>query len=153
MKLNWLATQPVSGPPNIYQISGSFSQVKQLFLTKTFCLSFHFYAHLHLVVILGGKDHVSLPDNTSEEFLDVSLITGKIRNVDITNSENDTCNKSVVDRGDLSVCLSTGSEFLVNRTWQGLEQNLGQNPVEVAAQGRSGIASSYHSEPMQRGAK
>ncbi|XP_034254373.1 2-(3-amino-3-carboxypropyl)histidine synthase subunit 2 isoform X2 [Thrips palmi] len=106
-------------------------------------------------LLLGGKDHVQLPEISMENFSDVSLITGKVRNVDITNiasAESDSSNRSITDRGDLTVCLSTGSEFLVNRTWQGLEQNLGQNPVELATLGRSGIASSYHSEPVQRDA-
>lgn len=103
-------------------------------------------------LLSGGKDHVSLPENAIDDFVDVSLITGKVRNADISFSESDPCNNSVADRGDLSVCLSTGSEYLVNRTWQGLEQNLGQDAVELASQGRSGIASSYQSEPMRRDA-
>lgn len=37
-------------------------------------------------------------------------------------------------------------EFLKNRTWTGLEQNLGQTEVTKAIEGRKGIASNYEDE-------
>ena len=67
-----------------------------------------------------------------------------------TPTLNDSRDMSITSRADLSVCVSTGSQFLANRSWQGLEQNLGLTPVELASKGRSGIASSYQSEPIQK---
>lgn len=100
---------------------------------------------------LGGVDHVQLSETLNEDILDVSLISGKVRSVNISASTlNDSDDKSIASRADLSVCVSTGSQFLANRSWQGLEQNLGQTPVEIASKGRSGIASSYKSEPIQK---
>jgi diphthamide biosynthesis protein 2 len=40
-------------------------------------------------------------------------------------------------------------EYLKNRIWTGLEQNLGQDEIKKAEQGRKGIAASYDSEPKQ----
>lgn len=101
-------------------------------------------------LLCDGRDYVQLMESSSNENLDVSLVTGKVRNF-VIGSANDKLNdKALAARADLSVCLSTGSEFLTARSWQGLEQNLGQTPVELASQGRSGIASSYHSEPLQK---
>ncbi|KAE8748346.1 hypothetical protein FOCC_FOCC004982 [Frankliniella occidentalis] len=100
-------------------------------------------------LLSGGGDHVELSD-TPEDTLDVSLITGKVRNIDLSSSVNDSEERSVAARADLAVCVSTGSQFLSNRSWQGLEQSLGQTPVELASVGRIGVASSYQSEPLQR---
>jgi len=44
--------------------------------------------------------------------------------------------------------LTTGStlagDFLSRRTYQGLEQHLGETPVSLAVEGRKGIAKGYH---------
>ncbi|KAK3921187.1 2-(3-amino-3-carboxypropyl)histidine synthase subunit 2 [Frankliniella fusca] len=101
-------------------------------------------------LLSGGVDHVELSDNLEESSMDVSLITGKVRNIDIPSSVDNLQDRSIAARGDLSVCVSSGSQFLSNRSWQGLEPNLGQTPVELASLGRSGVASSYQSEPMQK---
>ena len=37
-------------------------------------------------------------------------------------------------------------EFLAGRTWQGLDQNLGETPVTKATEGRRGIAGGYTHE-------
>ena len=39
-----------------------------------------------------------------------------------------------------------GGQFLRDRSWQGLEQNLGSIPLSVAVKGQSGIASHYSGE-------
>ena len=36
---------------------------------------------------------------------------------------------------------------LAERSWKGLEQNLGKTPVTKATKGRKGIAISYEEEP------
>lgn len=37
-------------------------------------------------------------------------------------------------------------EFLQNRSWVGLEQNLGQTEVSKAVEGKKGIAANYEDE-------
>lgn len=39
-----------------------------------------------------------------------------------------------------------GAEFLLNRSWKGLEQNIGETKVEKAVKGRSGIPTGYENE-------
>jgi hypothetical protein len=42
--------------------------------------------------------------------------------------------------------LFSGAEFLQNRSWQGLEQDLGKTEVTKAVQGVKGIAMGYENE-------
>jgi hypothetical protein len=51
-------------------------------------------------------------------------------------------------KGDSAVStnMATGSEFLTNRSWQGLEQNLGQNEAVLASKGQSGVPQSYDTD-------
>ncbi len=42
------------------------------------------------------------------------------------------------------------SEFGTNAIFRGLEQRIGETPVTLAAQGRSGIAMSYEQEPEKK---
>ncbi len=44
---------------------------------------------------------------------------------------------------------SGGGEFLLERSWKGLEQKLGEMEVLDAVEGRPGIASSYEGEGQQ----
>ena len=41
------------------------------------------------------------------------------------------------------------ASFLHSRSWQGLEQQLGQTEVTVAAEGISGVAAGYAHEPSE----
>jgi hypothetical protein len=51
-------------------------------------------------------------------------------------------------KGDSAVStnLAAGSEFLTKRSWQGLEQNLGQNEAVLASKGRSGVPQNYDTD-------
>ena len=44
------------------------------------------------------------------------------------------------------IYLEKKGEFLQNRTWTGLEQNLGQTEVTKAVEGKKGIAARYANE-------
>ena len=77
---------------------------------------------------------------------DVSLITGRVRNAGISEDIEDS--KAVI-KSETSVAVvhsGGGGEFLNSRTWRGLEQKLGETPVEKATEGRKGIASGYKDE-------
>lgn len=78
---------------------------------------------------------------------DVSLITGKIRHnteeeegVETTNNDDG----QVALKSDGTVAINTG--FFNQRSWKGLEQNLGQTPVKLAEEGRRGTAFNYENE-------
>ena len=49
-------------------------------------------------------------------------------------------------------CLSLSGEFLDSRSWKGLEQKLGETPVQLASEGSFGIAASYEYEKLKESA-
>jgi len=104
-------------------------------------------------VCLGGRHYKELEtsqSDTTEGAADVSLVTGQIRvmSVSESSSSNVSSSDAVALKGDSAVStdLATGSEFLSKRSWQGLEQNLGQNVVVLASKGRSGVPQNYDTD-------
>lgn len=103
---------------------------------------------------LGGRHYKELEtsqSDTTEGTADVSLVTGQIRrvmSVSESSSSNVSSSDAVALKGDsaVSTYLATGSEFLSKRSWQGLEQNLGQNDVVLASKGRSGVPHNYDTD-------
>ncbi|VEN44739.1 unnamed protein product [Callosobruchus maculatus] len=81
---------------------------------------------------------------------DVSLLTNRIRGADGIEDSGGGVNgnNQIMLRSDGTLALNTsyGAGFLADRTWKGLEQNLGGTDVEKAAEGRSGLAQKYDSE-------
>jgi diphthamide biosynthesis protein 2 len=101
----------------------------------------------------GGRHYQELEtsqSNTTEGTADVSLVTGQIRVMPERESSRSSVSSSdaVALKGDSAVStdLATGSEFLSKRSWQGLEQNLGQNDVVLASKGRSGVPQNYDTD-------
>ncbi|CAH1155502.1 unnamed protein product [Phaedon cochleariae] len=81
---------------------------------------------------------------------DVSLLTNKIRsNVGDTTFVSSEGGTQIALKSDGTLALNTshGAGYLADRSWKGLEQNLGQTEVELAQEGRSGIAQKYKDEP------
>jgi len=97
----------------------------------------------------GESDCIDFEGFTSEERNDVSLITGKLRQIgreeDVARVNDE---KSLVKRDDGMVVanIHTGAGYLQNRSWKGLEQNLGQTQVKKASEGQRGIAMGYENE-------
>jgi len=49
----------------------------------------------------------------------------------------------------IRLCLIIGGgEYLLERSWQGLEQKFGETPVSDAIEGRLGIAAGYEGEGL-----
>lgn len=42
-----------------------------------------------------------------------------------------------------------GAQYLQERSWKGVEQRLGENPVQSAEPGRVGLAWEYTNEPLK----
>lgn len=98
---------------------------------------------------LGDIDDVKTNCNET----DVSLITGKLRTnrgSEIDNSElvEDNRDSRVALKSEGTVALNSnfGAGYLTERSWKGLEQNLGQSEVKLAEEGRKGIAQNYENE-------
>ncbi|XP_017781332.1 PREDICTED: diphthamide biosynthesis protein 2 [Nicrophorus vespilloides] len=89
--------------------------------------------------IAHDSDNLAATDKS-----DVSLISGNIRyNSEIKMNEE---SRLVLKESSGALIESHGAGFLANRSWTGLEQNLGQTEVMLAVDGRSGIAQGYANE-------
>ncbi|PNF43950.1 hypothetical protein B7P43_G02789 [Cryptotermes secundus] len=104
-------------------------------------------------LLLGGRHYQEVEDNldgTTEDTADISLITGQARVMPGWDSSSHSIPTSgvVALKGDSTVStnLATGSEFLTKRSWQGLEQNLGQNEAVLASKGQSGVPQNYDTD-------
>lgn len=89
----------------------------------------------------------------NEASADVSLVTGKVRNVnrvkeEATNGSTDC--REVQLRGKNEVAQVSSGDVLQGRSWQGLEQNLGRDAPAVVEEGRSGIPIKYENDPSGR---
>ncbi|KAL4237095.1 Diphthamide biosynthesis protein 2 [Mactra antiquata] len=97
----------------------------------------------------GGSYYKPIPDSILTEETDVSLITGKIRTLGQSDHTVET-GTAVVLRSDamaVATQAENAGEFLELRSWQGLEQKLGETPVTKAVEGQKGIAMGYCDEP------
>lgn len=103
----------------------------------------------------GGSSYRELvvPD---EEVADVSLVTGKMRNIGLSKDQPETMSSVVLRSEALGVATipaESAGEYLSNRSWQGLDQQLGQTPVVKAVEGQFGIAAGYTENPANKDLK
>ncbi|XP_058887635.1 2-(3-amino-3-carboxypropyl)histidine synthase subunit 2-like isoform X2 [Acipenser ruthenus] len=99
----------------------------------------------------GACSHVEFPNPGADgDDTDVSLITGALRSSYWNNSESqdNLPSSSLVQRNPTLTVAQTNpaASFLASRSWQGLEQKLGETPVTKAVEGRRGIAIAYEEE-------
>ncbi|XP_059058385.1 2-(3-amino-3-carboxypropyl)histidine synthase subunit 2 [Achroia grisella] len=92
--------------------------------------------------LLPGKRHYC-EINQVEEGTDVSLVTGRIREIKVGN-HNDTSTELSEKQ---NWALENIGGNLQERTWKGLEQKLGETEVKKAEEGRGGIPLQYKNEP------
>ena len=77
----------------------------------------------------------------------MSLVTGKMRTIGIEGKSPDhSVSQNLTIRDNYVVSTGSASDYLMSRTWKGLEPMLGQTPVTSASQGQSGIAWGYEGE-------
>ncbi|KAG1706975.1 2-(3-amino-3-carboxypropyl)histidine synthase subunit 2 [Nymphon striatum] len=108
------------------------------------------------LTFLSTDNHVALSP-IEEEIFDVSLISGRIRSLGVKEKANemDKNTESCVTIANRDSKMYTVAQihqhgagnFLVNRSWQGLEQKIGETEVTTTKEGRSGIPLHYQSEP------
>lgn len=97
----------------------------------------------------GGQSHVPLAELQEYTEADVSLISGDLRRQCLYSEPDRTsASSSLVLRNQTMTVATTNSaaSFLAGRSWQGLEQKLGETPVVKAVEGRRGIAIAYEEE-------
>ncbi|XP_055380931.1 2-(3-amino-3-carboxypropyl)histidine synthase subunit 2 [Condylostylus longicornis] len=79
---------------------------------------------------------------------DMSLVSGKIRHMDISNDDDaENTSRVLLEKKNYELVESTATSF-EDRSWKGLEQNLGETDPAVIAKGLCGIPMSYtHDSP------
>lgn len=94
----------------------------------------------------GHREPLPCGEEDAEEELDVSLITGRVRGGATEAARS--AELAVITDGTVSVLhQGGGGQFLADRSWSGLEQNLGGTPVKPVGLGRTGLATGYSGEP------
>ena len=95
-----------------------------------------------------GKAYEEFIQQSNNEYGDISLITGKVRTTRevAENKKDKDFALTVQDRRITSIHQNGGGEFLSQRSWQGLEQRLGETKPELAKEGQKGIAWGYENE-------
>ncbi|XP_050399954.1 2-(3-amino-3-carboxypropyl)histidine synthase subunit 2 isoform X2 [Patella vulgata] len=98
----------------------------------------------------GSTSYVPVSPDKDNTVVDVSMVTNKLRTIgyierDCVNAEHreisETVNKTIT-----SQAISAG-QFLAEKSWRGLEPNLGETAVVRATDGLKGIAMEYSNEP------
>ncbi|EFN88950.1 2-(3-amino-3-carboxypropyl)histidine synthase subunit 2 [Harpegnathos saltator] len=79
---------------------------------------------------------------------DISLISSDVRNCDDNTFCTDQMNELTIRSSGTVAIGMTGAQFLQDRSWRGVEQRLGEDPVQSAEIGRVGLACQYTNEPL-----
>ncbi|XP_060533166.1 2-(3-amino-3-carboxypropyl)histidine synthase subunit 2 [Cylas formicarius] len=104
--------------------------------------SYDYNAYLKDVDDIGS---IKMDENET----DVSLLTGKVRTANIVQEELPAMSGdelALKTDGIIALRSNFGAAFLAEKTWKGLEQNLGETEVKLAEPGRKGLAQSYENE-------
>jgi diphthamide biosynthesis protein 2 len=98
----------------------------------------------------GGMSHHETGNEDSfEEQSDMSLVTGKVRHIGVDDQGAQCGSSALVNRNEqITVANNTASEFFSERSWRGLEPQLGKTPIQLAVEGSKGIAMNYSHEPI-----
>lgn len=96
----------------------------------------------------GAAFHVPVKETNTEEEPEFSLTTGRLLPSRPTDEEGQLTSDTLVPRSKMEVALpGAAAEYLRGRSWQGLEQKLGETEVSKAVEGRSGLPALYLHEP------
>lgn len=100
-------------------------------------------------ILPGGDLYVEQTEHDKTSY-DVSLATGKIRKLGIQDGPNRTDEMAVAAKVNTvavpSLHVGGAGEYLMRRTWQGLEPQFGKTPAATIAVGKRGIAAGYIGE-------
>ncbi|XP_072947417.1 2-(3-amino-3-carboxypropyl)histidine synthase subunit 2 [Epargyreus clarus] len=93
--------------------------------------------------LLPGKAHYCDISDIKNSMVDMSLITGNIRETKVQCTSEG--GMELVEKENWA--LESIGRNLQERSWKGLEQKLGETEVTAAGEGRSGIPLQYSNEP------
>lgn len=107
----------------------------------------NFYAVDFTDILPNGKHYRSTENqsNTNDENdYDVSLVSGRVRSMKIIDNEESNHNTNTqIEKKHNQLMNTNSSSAFHNRTWTGLDPNLGQDEPAKITKGRSGIAIKY----------
>lgn len=98
-------------------------------------------------ILSTGPNYVPFESSSDS---DVSLISGAIRNLANDDNPLNGMGELVSKSAGIVAMGKDGANYLLNRSWQGLEQRLGQDPVKTVAKGRIGLPVAYENEPIEK---
>lgn len=108
----------------------------------------NFYSVNFVDILPNGKYHrladPSIETNGNDEY-DISLVTGRIRTMKTTNGDahNITNTENQIERKNNQLMQTNSSATFNDRSWTGLDPNLGQDEPAKITKGRTGIAIKY----------
>ncbi|XP_011156190.1 2-(3-amino-3-carboxypropyl)histidine synthase subunit 2 [Solenopsis invicta] len=97
-------------------------------------------------VLPGGQHYVDFKPSVDS---DISLITSNIRNCEDDTLYTDQMNALTVRSSGTVAIGKAGAQYLQERSWKGVEQRLGEDPVQPAEIGRTGLAWEYTNETLK----
>ncbi|XP_012521325.1 2-(3-amino-3-carboxypropyl)histidine synthase subunit 2 isoform X1 [Monomorium pharaonis] len=97
-------------------------------------------------VLPGGEHYVNFKPSVDS---DVSLISSNIRNCEDDTLCTDQMNALTVRSSGTVAIGKAGAQYLQERSWKGVEQRLGEDPVQPAEIGRTGLAWEYTNETLK----
>ncbi|KRZ21054.1 Diphthamide biosynthesis protein 2 [Trichinella pseudospiralis] len=77
----------------------------------------------------------------------VSLISGRVESKLENFHDESTSAMSLLPQNMEITQIFASNDFLQSRSWKGLEEKIGETPVEAVIEGRSGLAAGYTTEP------
>ncbi|XP_032689684.1 2-(3-amino-3-carboxypropyl)histidine synthase subunit 2 isoform X2 [Odontomachus brunneus] len=96
-------------------------------------------------ILPGGIHYVDFKPSTDS---DISLISGDVRNCkDDALCVGQMNALTIRSSGTVAIGMA-GAQYLQERSWRGVEQRLGEDPVLPAEIGRIGLACQYTNEPL-----
>ncbi|EZA51997.1 Diphthamide biosynthesis protein [Ooceraea biroi] len=96
-------------------------------------------------ILPGGHHYVDFKPSVDS---DVSLITGDVRNSEDDALCTDQMSALTLRSSGTIAIGKAGAQYLQERSWKGVEQRLGEDPVRPAEIGRTGLAWEYTNESL-----
>ena len=119
-----------------FEVELAFNSSREF--SQNYCMDFS-------QILPGGVNYVDFEASTEP---DVSLISGGLRGSK-EDAPSVTEMNTVACKTDGTIAIGkSGATFLLERSWKGLEQRLGQSEIKPSEKGRSGIPLGYENEPV-----
>ncbi|KAL6434538.1 hypothetical protein ACFW04_006125 [Cataglyphis niger] len=121
----------------LYEVELAFNTARE------FCLQ---YFMDFRQILPGGSHYINFKSSTDS---DISLISSSVRNYEDDTSCTDQMNALTIRSSGTIAIGKAGAQYLQERSWKGIEQRLGEDLVQPAEIGRTGLAWEYTNESLK----